>query len=361
MNDEISIPDSTYSSGTPYENWMAAEGLPIVTGYSVDDLRDVALKPWLRNGGLGAFINLRGHEQRTGSYVCEIPPGGKLEPQKHIYEEIVLVLCGKGATTVWTEGAPEQTFEWHEWSLFSIPLNTWYQHSNRQKDKSVKFFAVNTAPVVMNLFHNMDFIFNNNFVFRDRYAGEQDYFSGKGKLLNFGGRRLWESNFIPDLLGVRLYEYKARGAGGSNLLFEMAENSIAAHISEFPSGTYKKAHRHGPAANVVLLTGKGYSLMWTEGQPIVRCDWHTGSLLVPPDRWFHQHFNVGKEPARYLAIRMGSKKYPIGQAFNQDDSIKTGGDQIEYEDEDPQIIKLFKQELLKEGTEIQMSHPLFKR
>ena len=37
-------------------------------------------------------------------------------------------------------------------------------------------------------------------------------------------------------------------AGGINAMLEMADNNTKSHISEFPIGTYKKAHRHGPGA-----------------------------------------------------------------------------------------------------------------
>ncbi|MBI4186731.1 MAG: cupin domain-containing protein [Chloroflexi bacterium] len=350
-------PNAGYIQKTPYEIWMEKEGIPVVTGYSVGDLREVPVKPWPRRGGLGAFINLRGSEQSAGSYVCEIPPGGSLEPQKHLYEETVLILNGRGATTIWYEGCPKQTFEWGEGSLFAIPLNAWYQHFNGQGDKPVRFFGVNSAPLVMNLFHNTDFVFNNGYVFKDRYNGEEEYFSSKGKLLINKRRRVWESNFIPDLLNIKLYEYQERGAGGTYIDFELADNTMCAHTAEFPSGTYKKAHRHGPAANVVILAGKGYSLMWPEGESWVKCDWHPGSLVIPPDRWFHQHFNTGTEPARYLAMRWNSQKHSMGLKFRQDESTKSGGDQIEYEDEDPAVMKLFKQELAKEGAQLHMSHP----
>ena len=33
--------------------------------------------------------------------VVEIPPGGKLARQKHLAEEMILIISGKGYTTMW--------------------------------------------------------------------------------------------------------------------------------------------------------------------------------------------------------------------------------------------------------------------
>jgi oxalate decarboxylase/phosphoglucose isomerase-like protein (cupin superfamily) len=120
-------------------------------------------------------------------------------------------------------------------------------------------------------------------------------------------------------------------------------------------GTYKKAHRHGPGAHVVIIGGSGYSLMWPEGSPIRRFDWHEGSVIVPPEMWFHQHFNAGTTPARYLALRWGSKKHRFRKRYGIDKSVKEGGDQIEYQDEDPSVREMFEQALARHGLESQMA------
>jgi quercetin dioxygenase-like cupin family protein len=335
----------------PYEEWQKAEGIPSLGGFCIEDLNSVPLSPWVRTGGLGSFINLIGAEMSLDGYLVEIPPGRSLKPEHHMYEELIFVLQGRGATTIWTEEGGKQSLEWEEGSLFSPPLNVWHQHFNGQGDRPVRLVAITNAPLMINLFHNLDFIFGSDYVFSDRYSGEEDYFSVKGKAHL---ERIWETNFVANVYDFGLKAWPERGIG-TNMMLEMASNTITAHISEFPVGTYKKAHRHGSTAHLIILSGKGYSLMWDDGGEKVRVDWSKGSMFSNGhDKWFHQHFNTGREPARYLALRDGSRKYgrlsficsrrPKGWV-----STREGGFQIEYEDEDPEIRRLFESELAKVG------------
>ena len=68
-------------------------------------------------------------------------------------------------------------------------------------------------------------------------------------------------------------------------------------------------------------------------------------MVVPPDQWFHQHFNSGATPARYLALRWNNWRYKFMRSQDGEGgtftSVKLGGGQIEFEDEDPQIHKDF--------------------
>jgi gentisate 1,2-dioxygenase len=349
---EKKLPPSPFGERTTYEKWLESEELEVVTGYHLENLYNVPLKPWKRKGGLGAIINLEGGGQSNDAYICEIPPGESLQPQRHLFEELIFILKGRGTSVFWNEGGPKRIIEWQEGSLFSPPLNVWHQHFNTQGDKPAKYLAVTTAPTVINLFHNHDFVFNNPFEFKDRYQAEENYFSSQGTA---HPGRVWDTNFIPDVRTFQLQDWGERGQGSKNVYFEIANNTLCSHISEFPVGTYKKAHRHGPGAHVVILSGKGYTLMWKEGLPFRKFDWQEGSLVVPPDQWLHQHFNTGNVPARYLALRWEGLKFRMGRKTELCEvSIKEGGDQIEYEDEDPAVRKLFEDELAKEGIKSKM-------
>jgi len=341
-----------------YQKWLKTEGLPVIRDFYIKDIREVPLEPWKRRGGFGVYLNLIGTGETNDSYICEIPPGKSLNPERHMFEEMIYIVKGRGATSVWLDGGTKQTFEWQAGSLFAPPLNTWHQHFNGSGSEPVRYFAVTSAPLMINLFHNMDFIFGNSFEFTDRFSSDRDYFSGKGT--SYPGR-IWDTNFVPDVRAFALQEWSERGAGGRNIMLELSENTMAAHISEFPIGTYKKAHRHGPGAHVVIVGGEGYSLLWPEGSPIQKYEWQEGSVVVPPDRWFHQHFNSGKTPARYLAMRWGSKKFTGSRkGYGVDESVKSGGDQVEYEDEDPKVHQEFEADLIQAGVTCQMGamHPM---
>jgi len=79
-----------------YPEFQREEGIPVYTGFHFDDLKTIEVKPWARMGGLGAFVNLLGEETLGGNYLCEIPPGETLKPQRHMYEELVYVVSGRG-------------------------------------------------------------------------------------------------------------------------------------------------------------------------------------------------------------------------------------------------------------------------
>jgi hypothetical protein len=122
------------------------------------------------------------------------------------------------------------------------------------------------------------------------------------------------------------------------------------HISEFPVGTYKKAHCHGPGAHVIILGGEGYSLMWPEGAEPNRHDWEVGSMIVPPNMWMHQHFNTGTRPARYLAFKHEGVAIRNAQGVPKAwISRRRGGDQIDYADETLAIRRTFAEALSKHG------------
>lgn len=346
-----------------YEAFQEREGIPVITGFAVQDLRTVEVKPWARLDCLGTYINLDGTGGTNDAYVAEIEPGKKMAPEHHLFEKNIYVLEGRGATLVGADPNSRTSFEWKKGSVFSIPINTWHQHLNGSGSEPARFLAVTTAPLVMDYFHNEDFVFANPFVFEDRVGGAKS-FQGDGTLhLGYAGRTYaWETNFIPDIETFTTFEWKERGAGGATINFELAHNTQAAHVSQFPVGTYKKAHRHGPGAHVIIVSGVGYSLLWPRnGGPndgMERVDWQVGSMVVPPNDWFHQHFNGGTEPARYLAFRWNSQQYKFSLGApmegEMDVSVKLGGSQIEYEDEDPLIHDMFEETLRESGGQSRM-------
>ena len=82
--------------------------------------------------------------------MCEIAPAGKLEPQRQLFEEMILVLDGRGSTTVWNDAGNRVTFEWKAGAMFAIPLNAWHQHFNGSGREPARYVAVTNAPPVIN-------------------------------------------------------------------------------------------------------------------------------------------------------------------------------------------------------------------
>jgi hypothetical protein len=102
-------------------------------------------------------------------------------------------------------------------------------------------------------------------------------------------------------------------------------------------------HRHGPGRVIVIPAGEGYSIVWPPCGEKAVIPWQEGTVFTPPEQWYHQHFNVGDIPARYIAFgppRILSGHYREADLANQ---------QIAYPDEEPWIREKFEAELAKRG------------
>ena len=354
---------------TPFENWVKDEGLRIVTDQLIYDVYNVETKPWDRIGCSAAILDLTQeptegciiNTQGTTRFIYDIPAGGKFNAEKHLYEEIFYVLKGRGATTVWVdEDGPRHTFEWQEGSVFSIPLNAWHEIYNGQGDATARLYAASSAPTAFNLYASPDFVFNCSETFPERFnPTDEQYFSGKATKLS---DRYLETNFIPDVSAVSLDRWRERGPG-ANMMILMAGGHFVCHVSEFPAGTYKKAHAQptggraglGLPSSVayLILSGEGYDLQWPAGvQPGTGANWerpdYRAGTLLTPGTAYHQHFNLSGEPLRYMVLRYGNPRYTGPGTKRQREE---GGLNIEFEDEDPAVLEMFNGELAKRDIE----------
>ena len=234
---------------SPYSIWQKNEGIPLYQGAYIENLYKLELGAWPRLGQPGAIINLADQEHDDG-WLVEIAPGGQTTVQHHLFEATVFVLSGRGATMFWQEGQPKDSVEWQRGSIFSPPLNCHYQHFNASGEEAVRLFVVTNAPMVINMFRDGDFPFDDSYRFANRYQSGVGFFEAASER---SGRNMWITNFISDIRSFGLDDAAGRGAGGQLTQFSMSNNSMVSHCSDFPPGTYKKAHRHGVGAHVIIL------------------------------------------------------------------------------------------------------------
>ena len=337
----------------PYVDWIDREGVLRIEEFAFDDLLAVELGEWKRKGGKGAIINIPYESLTNDTQLVEIDPGGNSEPEHHMYEEYIYVLSGRGAASIWIDEKQKHTFEWTAGSLFTIPLNASYQLFNGSGSEPARYMAVTNAPIMMRLFMNNDFIWNNPYMFPDRLTNDEGWASGGGQMYK---GRVWETNFLPDAANMPMPKWGERGGGGTNIMLSLSDNTVSSHISEFQVGTYKKAHRHGPGAHLLITGGEGFALLWRNEDlsDLVMAPWQRGSLYLPTqdaeNEYFHQHFNLGNKAARYFAL------HPPVQFIGkeEDEQGNAEGVNIEYSEEEPWIREYFESELAKRGLKSDM-------
>ena len=366
---------------TPYDRFMESEGIPVFRELGMRDIRDLPLEPWQRVGGRGSYIQLYGTEGKWGSYAVEVPAAGALHPEKHLYEKIFLVVEGRGSTEVWLEdGGDRQIFEWQKGSIFSIPMNAWHRIVNASNSPAL-LQAGTTAPIVINALQNVDAVFDNPFVFRERFSGDRDYYRERTEVEAdpVRGLAMRRTNFIPDAINCDLPLDNRRSPGYRRVEPHMTDNTFYFWIGQHGVGRYSKAHAHTSAAVLICLKGKGYTYTWPEHlgptpwqdghvDQVRRLDYVQGGMVTAAPggaRWYHQHFSVSREPFRLTAWfgphNPGRDPGPPGAPHIDYTAmdITEGGTSIPYHLEDPFIRAEYEATLEQEGVRSRMQPSLY--
>ena len=392
---------------TPYDIFMEEQGIPIYRELGVRRVQDLPLKLWKRMGGNGTFIQLLGTEGLWGCYVIEVPGAGALNAERHLYEEMYLVVEGRGTTEVWADRSNKTlTFEWQKGSLFSIPLNAWHRIVNATSSPAL-LLAGTTAPNTMNILSNPDFIFNCTYNFKDRFDPSDDYYKPKEEIEPdpVRGLAMRRTNIISDIINCELPLDNRRSPGTRRIEPHMTGNHFYLFIEQHETGRYTKAHAHSSAAVLICLKGRGYTYTWPSrlgptpwkdgfADQVKRQDYEpVGMVSAAPmgGSWFHAHFDISKEPLRLtgwfgpiapwdlfrdarwqisptLTPRLkpsapGREEERLGEEMIDYGAIdiKDGGTAIPYSDEDPFIRQEFEATLKREGVVSRMDDSLYRQ
>jgi mannose-6-phosphate isomerase-like protein (cupin superfamily) len=360
----------------PYDQFMEDEGIPCFRGIGISKVQDLDMEPWRRKGGKGSYIQLYGTEGKWGCFVVEVPGGGALHPERHMFEEIYYVVDGRGTTEVWLDGdSKRHVFEWQKGSLFSIPMNAWFRIVNASSKPAI-LLGGNTAPNIMNLVNNRDAIFDNPFQFRDRFNGADDFFKPNEDIEPdpVRGLAMRRANFLPEIAYCDLPLDNRRSPGYRRIEPFMTGNNFYLWIGQHETGRYSKAHAHTSAAVLICIKGSGYTYTWPEsagvrpwengnGHLVERIDYEpVGMVTAAPggDNWYHQHFGTSKEPLRLTAWYgpFGPGRTPGVPGEKMSDfgaiDVDMGGTAIPYSMEDPHIRQEYEATLRANGAESRM-------
>jgi hypothetical protein len=89
--------------------------------------------------------------------------------------------------------------------MFSIPMNAWHRIVNATSGGAL-LLGGTTAPNVLNMLQNKEAVYNNPFIFKDRFSGADDFFHAKDDIEPdpVRGLAMRRTNFIPDVVNCEL-------------------------------------------------------------------------------------------------------------------------------------------------------------
>lgn len=267
-----------------------------------------------------------GRLHQQDATVVEIPPGGKVAPHRHLFEEVIYIISGQGQTLMWNqEGGKKERYEWKAGDLLSPSLNAFHEHINTS-DKPARYISITSAPVMLNIFHDPVFLAGvKDYSFEDRWqkgiTQKAEYFPdgtpGSEEL------RMSVGHLLPNIVGRELKQLRAGTRGirllpegdgdmAGNRLFEMQVHEKKAE--EYADEEGERMHKHPWEVAYIVLEGAGYSLLKKDkdGAPQRRVNWQKGDLFIVESNEWHENHPQDNATTRYLQVKVGGYFKNIG-------------------------------------------------
>ena len=300
----------------PYDIWARAQGVPVLTGRALD-LLAVETRPWARFDVKGAICHLDGRDDFLTLFVQDIAPGAARAPTRHLHEELCYALAGHGVAEIDLPGGGQTTVEWGPGALFSAPMNARMRLRNTGAE-AARIACVTDLRYLLSLYRNERFLFDTPMEFPARADGD----------------------YLRDCV--------ASPAGAMSrpneavLPIALAKGSIGADLVEIAAGAYGRAERRMFGSLMLGVAGEGMTLSWSEAPDNpAQARWRHGVAFAPEGMMFHQHFNIGNAPARFLSIDLGSVAAPMfrprRRAHGDTEVYAAGSAIIELADQDARI------------------------
>jgi hypothetical protein len=168
---------------SPYRKWIESEGVPIIGGEFVQDVRTHKLGYWERKGCKGAICTFSDQMVADGYIARSIPANRQNRSASSTKKSspsprgAAPLRCGmterRSAHSNGNAAAPSQFL-----------LNVWHQHFNASGSEPMRYFALTSQPIAFELYRDAEFIYNTNYQFKDRFDPATRVFFQGGKVFH---------------------------------------------------------------------------------------------------------------------------------------------------------------------------------
>ena len=261
--------------------------------------------------GAGVAHFGEGRMHQVDVTLIEIPPGKSLPPHRHLAEEAIYVVSGKGSVEMWTSDATKEKKEkyvWAEGDYLSPTLNAWHQFFNTSADTPARILTVTTAPLTEGVFENAALLNSSDAIFADRWkysvGRKAEYVGGATEGPNTV--RMSVGHILPDLINRPMND---RGEGQLGITVtpdgDMAGNRLLEmEVREFTNANATTPeHRHAWETVYIILKGGGHATLQREGEPERRINWEAGDMFLVGANEYHNHRPRTGVGDRFLQIK----------------------------------------------------------